>query len=526
MENIDWGIVNWARAEFALTILYHWIFVPLTLGLSFMLAIIETIAYKTGDDKWIKIEKFWLKLFVINFVVGAATGVIMEFEFGQNWSNYSYFVGDIFGAPLAIEGIMAFFMESVFIALVVFGWNKLSKRAHLISIWFMAIGTNLSALWILVANGWMQNPVGMKFNPDTMRNEMVDFWEVLFNPIAMNKFIHVVTSAYTFSALFVIGISSLLILRNKDKVYAKYSMLVASVFGVVAILTTMLAGHGSAQQVAKHQPLKLAAMEGVYEGEHGAPLTLIGIPYLQENDNRNLLEGMMDDMSGKNQLDVRFKSLIEIPYGLSFLAHDDPHAFIPGVKDIVLGNKAEGIPSHKERVSSGKTSINALKAYKEAKKLGETEKAQTQLAVFEKHFDDFGYGYFDGLDPNKLIPPITLTFISFHTMVALGSWFLVFFVLVLIAIWKDNIEKKRWLLKLGVWGILFGWMAQESGWMTAEMGRLPWVVQDMMPTFIAMSHISKLEIIITFSFFAFIFTLLLIAEIKIMLTTIRKGFNQ
>jgi len=490
MEYIDWQIVNWARANFALTILYHWIFVPLTLGLSFIIAILETIAYKTGDDKWIKIEKFWLKLFVINFVIGAATGVIMEFEFGQNWSNYSYFVGDIFGAPLAIEGIMAFFMESVFIALLIFGWNKLSKKAHLIAAWLTAIGTNLSALWILVANGWMQNPIGMKFNPDTMRNEMVDFWEVLFNPVAMNKFIHVVTSAYTFSALFVIGVSSVLILRNKDVIYAKYSMLVASVFGFIAILATRMAGHGSAQEVAIHQPLKLAAMEGIYEGHHGTPLILMGVPYLSENDERNLFEAMRDDITGANQLDVRFKSLIEIPYGLSFLAFNDINAFVPGVKDIVFGNEKEGIPSHKERIASGKISINALKLYKEAKKIGNTEESKIQLALFEKHFDDFGYGYFDGLDPNKLIPPVALTFFSFHTMVALGTWFFIFFILVFIAVWKDNIEKKRWLLKLGVWGILFGWLAQETGWLTAEMGRLPWVVQDLMPTFVAMSHIS------------------------------------
>ncbi len=524
MENIDWGLVNWSRAQFALTALYHWIFVPLTLGLSFILAIMETLYYKTGDEKWLKIEKFWLRLFVINFVIGAATGIILEFEFGNNWSNYSYFVGDIFGAPLAIEGIMAFFLESVFIALVVFGWDKLSKKAHLISTWLMAIGTNLSALWILVANAWMQNPVGMRFNPDTMRNEMIDFWAVVFSPIAMNKFIHTITSAYTFAALFVISVSSYLILKNKDKVYAKYSMLVASVFGFISILATILAGHGSAQQVAIHQPMKLAAMEGLYEGEEGTPLIIAGIPYLRPNDKRNLIEAMIDDVQGENQLEVRFMSFVEIPKGLSFLAFNDPNAFVPGVKDLVMGNEKYNIPSLDQRIANGKKSIEALKNYHKLKKEGKTDEAQKQLQIFEENYKDFGYGYFDGLDKNFLLPPITLTFFAFHIMVGLGTWFLIFFALVFMYLWKDQLIDKKWLLKLGVWGILFGFIAQQTGWLTAEMGRMPWVIQDKMPTFVAMSYLNKESIMITFFMFFAIFTLLLIAEIKIMLSTIKKGF--
>lgn len=522
MEHIDWSLVNWSRAQFAITALYHWIFVPLTLGLSFMLAIMETIYYKTGDEKWLKIEKFWMKLFVINFVIGVATGIIMEFQFGTNWSNYSWFVGDIFGAPLAIEGIMAFFMESVFIAVMIFGWNKISKKAHLVSTWLVAIGSNLSALWILVANAWMQNPIGMKFNPDSMRNEMVDFWAIFLSPIAVNKFTHVITSAYTFSALFVITVSAWLIIRKKNVVYAKYSMLVASVFGFVAILATIATGDGSAKQVAKHQPMKLAAMEGLYKGQRGAPLIAIGKPTIPTE--KKLIEAIKDDLKGANQLDVRIKGL-EIPYGLSILAFNDPNAFVPGIKDLVEGNPEEGIRSYEERIESGKKSIDALTAYKQFKKEGNIEAANKELLTFEAHFEDFGFGYFHGRDMNELIPPVTITFLSFHVMVGLGTWFLVFFVLIYFSVMRNKIETKKWLLRIAVLGLPLGFIAQEAGWITAEAGRMPWVIQDLMPTFVAVSHLSTTSVMITVALFVIVFTALIIAEIKIMTTAIKKGFN-
>jgi len=522
MEHINWELVDWSRAQFALTALYHWIFVPLTLGLSFMLAIMETIYVKTGDEKWLKIEKFWLKLFGINFAIGVATGIILEFEFGTNWSNYSWFVGDIFGAPLAIEGIMAFFMESTFVAIMFFGWNKVSKKTHLLATWLTAIGSNLSALWILIANGWMQNPVGMHFNPDTMRNEMNDFWEVLFNPVAVNKFIHTITSAYSFSALFVIAISAWLLLKGKDKVYAKYSMLIASVFGFLAILVTVFSGDGSAKQVAKYQPMKLAAMEGLYKGTRGAPLIAVGVP--KHKSQKSLVKAISDDMKGNNQLDVEVEGL-EIPYGLSVLAFNDPNAFVPGIKDLVEGNPKENIRSYPERIKSGKIAIEALAGYKKAKKEGDMMIAEEKLAVFKEHFKDFGYGYFDGHDVNELIPPVTITFISFHTMVALGTWFLVFFALIYRAVMKDKIETKKWLLRLGVIGLPLGFLAQELGWITAEAGRMPWVIQDLMPTIVAVSHIDAFNVKITFALFFITFTALLIAELKIMATEIKKGFT-
>jgi len=522
MEHINWELVDWSRAQFALTALYHWIFVPLTLGLSFMLAIMETIYVKTGDEKWLKIEKFWLKLFGINFAIGVATGIILEFEFGTNWSNYSWFVGDIFGAPLAIEGIMAFFLESTFVAILFFGWNKVSKKTHLWATWLTAIGSNLSALWILVANAWMQNPVGMTFNPDTMRNEMTDFLRVLFNPVAVNKFLHTITSAYTFSALFVIAVSAYLLLKGKDKYLAKYSMLVASVFGFMGIAATILTGDGSAKQVAKYQPMKLAAMEGLKKGAHGAPLIAIGKPKHIKDDGTP--SEVFKDLKGEDQLDVTAEGF-EVPYGLSVLAFNDPNAFVPGIDDLVYGNEKEGISSYKERIKSGKVSIEALANYKKAKKAGNLVEAKKYLQTFKEHFKDFGYGYFDGHDLNELVPPVAITFTSFHTMVILGTWFLIFFILVYRAVMKNNIDKKKWLLRLGIFGLPLGFIAQEAGWITAEAGRMPWVIQDLMPTFIAVSHIETSGVMITFVLFFITFTALLIAELKIMSTEIKKGFN-
>ncbi|HHS92158.1 MAG TPA: cytochrome ubiquinol oxidase subunit I, partial [Campylobacterales bacterium] len=247
-------LIDWSRAQFALTALYHWLFVPLTLGLSFIVAIMETIYVKTGNVIWKEITKFWMTLFAINFAIGLATGIIMEFEFGTNWSNYSWIVGDIFGAPLAIEGIMAFFMESTFFAVMFFGWNKVSKKMHLLSTWLVAIGSNLSALWILVANGWMQHPVGMEFNVDTARFEMNSFWDVLFNPNAYSKFLHTIGSGYVMGALFVVGISAWYLLKGKDVVKAKKSLVVGATFGLITSIFLIASGDESAHQVALNQP--------------------------------------------------------------------------------------------------------------------------------------------------------------------------------------------------------------------------------------------------------------------------------
>jgi cytochrome d ubiquinol oxidase subunit I len=333
MEQIDFSLVDWSRAQFALTALYHWLFVPLTLGLSFILAIMESLYVKTGDEKWNEITKFWMGIFGVNFAIGVATGIILEFEFGTNWSNYSWFVGDIFGAPLAIEGIMAFFLESTFVAIMFFGWKKVSKKVHLLSTWMVFVGSNLSALWILVANAWMQNPIGMRFNPDSVRNEMLSFWDILLSPTALNKFFHTVTSSYTLSALVVLGISSWYLLKNREQILAMRSIKLAAIFGAIAMIITVITGDGSAKEVAKHQPMKFAAMEGLYKGQQNAPLVAIG------------LFGKPNPATPNKE---EFLFHIEIPNMLSYLAFMDANAFIPGIQDLVLGNPEKGILSYTE----------------------------------------------------------------------------------------------------------------------------------------------------------------------------------
>lgn len=509
MEYVDFSLVDWSRAQFALTAMYHWLFVPLTLGLSFIIAFMETLYVRTGNPEWKRITKFWMTLFGINFAIGIATGIILEFEFGTNWSNYSWFVGDIFGAPLAIEGIMAFFLESTFIAIMFFGWNKVSKKVHLLSSWLVAIGSNLSALWILVANAWMQNPVGMEFNPDTARNEMVNFWEVLFNPVAINKFLHTVLSAYVLASIFVIGISAWFLLKNREHLFAKRSMRVAAIFGLAASIFTIISGDGSARNMAKYQPMKFAAMENLYEGRTNAPLSAVGV-LIKNYEERD-----------PEKQDFIFK--IEIPSMLSYMAFLDANAYVPGIYDLVKGNSENNIPSIKERTEKGKIAINSLALYKEAKKAGNDSLAKSSLNKFYDNYAHFGYGYYANRDVNELIPSVPTTFYSFRIMVGLGFHFILVFLVVLILISKDKIEKNKLVLYTALWTIPLAYIASELGWVVAEVGRQPWVIQDILPTIAAVSELKPSSVQITFWLFFVIFTGLLIAEIKIMVTQIKKG---
>jgi len=514
IENLDFALVNWSRAQFALTAMYHWLFVPLTLGITFIIAFMETIYVKTGDPEWKKATKFWMTLFGINFAIGVATGLILEFEFGTNWSNYSWFVGDIFGAPLAIEGIMAFFLESTFIAVMFFGWNKVSKKFHLVSTWLVAIGANLSALWILVANGWMQHPVGMHFNPDTARNEMLNFWDVFLSPVAVNKFLHTITSGFVLASIFVIGVSAWFLLKGREQLMAKRSMIIAGVFGLLSSLFLIYTGDGSAYQVAQKQPMKLAAMEGLYEGSEGAGLIMIGVPTPGKEYD--------DDKD-----DYVFK--IEIPKLLSFLGYRDFNAFVPGVKNLVEGGypmtdengETRTAISAKEKIEKGKLSINALAEYKKAKENGNDTIQEQSLKVFRENFQYFGYGFLN--NPKSIIPNVPLTFYSFHIMVALGFYFVLLFMLVLYLIYKNKLETKKWLLRLAIFTIPLAYIASMSGWIVAEVGRQPWTIQDLLPTVAAVSNIDASAVQITFWLFAIIFTALLIAEIKIMTKQIKIG---
>lgn len=514
IEHLDSALVNWSRAQFALTAMYHWLFVPLTLGITFIIAFMETLYVKTGDPEWKKATKFWMTLFGINFAIGVATGIILEFEFGTNWSNYSWFVGDIFGAPLAIEGIMAFFLESTFIAVMFFGWNKVSKKFHLLSTWLVAIGSNLSALWILVANGWMQFPAGMHFNPDTARNEMLNFWDVFLSPVAINKFLHTITSAYVLAALFVIGVSAWFLLKGREQVMAKRSIIIAAIFGLLSSFFLVYTGDGSAYQVTQKQPMKLAAMEGLYQGTEGAGLIMIGMPTPGKEYD--------DDKD-----DYVFK--FEIPKLLSFLGYGDTEAFVPGVKDLMEGGfeytDEEGEThvaiSADEKIKRGKLAINALSAYKEAKEANNQEKQDTSLTVFRENFSYFGYGFLN--DPKSIIPNVPLTFYSFHIMVGLGFYFIILFVAVIILIFRDKLVEKRWLLRLAIFTIPLAYIASMSGWIVAEVGRQPWTIQDLLPTVAAVSQIDASAVQITFWLFLLIFTALLIAELKIMIKQIKIG---
>ena len=504
--HIDPSVVDWSRAQFALTALYHWIFVPLTLGLTFLVAIMETIYVKTGDEWWKKTTKFWMGLLAINFAIGVATGIIMEFEFGTNWSNYSWIVGDIFGAPLAIEGIMAFFMESTFFAVMFFGWDKVSKKAHLVSTWLVAIGSNLSALWILVANGWMQHPVGMRFNPDTARNEMVNFWDVLFNPNAYIKFLHTISSGYVLAALFVISVSSYYLLKRREIKFAKRSIMVAASFGLIVSLFNFTTGDESAREVALHQPMKLAAMEGLYEGRTQAPIVAFGILNPKKKYDNN---------------ESSFLVKIEIPNALSLLGFHSFDAYVPGIKQLVLGDKEHNIESVASKIEKGKKAVAALKAYKEAKAKGDKDRAQQALKEFEKYSKYLGYGYLQ--KPSDVVPNVPMTFYSFHIMVSLGIWFIVLFMVILCLVMTNELEQKRWLLKAALWSLPLGYIAQEAGWIVAEVGRQPWAIQDMLPVHMASSNITSTPVMITFWLFATLFTALLIAEVKIMTKQIAIG---
>ncbi|HIM94194.1 MAG TPA: cytochrome ubiquinol oxidase subunit I [Campylobacterales bacterium] len=505
MEHSDL-LIDWSRAQFALTALYHWLFVPLTLGLTFIVAIMETIYVKTGDAWWKKTTKFWMGLLAINFAIGLATGIIMEFEFGTNWSNYSWIVGDIFGAPLAIEGLMAFFMESTFFAVMFFGWDKVSKKMHLLSTWLVAIGSNLSALWILVANGWMQHPVGMKFNPDTARHEMENFWEVFFNPNSVSKFLHTVSSGYVLASLFVIGISAWYLLKKRDIKFAKRSIIVAASFGLFSSVYLIASGDESAYNVAQNQPMKLAAMEGLYKGEERAGIIAFGVL----NSEKEL---------GDDKEEFHFK--VEIPNALSFLGYHSLNAFVPGIEDMLYGNKEHNIMGVEEKMVQGKLAVQALSDYKKYKKAKQDQKAAQALKVFEANQKFMGYGYLK--KPEDAVPNVAITFYSFHTMVGLGTWFLVLFILMLYFAMINEIENKKWLLRLALFTIPLGYVAQESGWIVAEVGRQPWAIQDLLPVGMAASNITSTSVMITFWLFAVLFTGLLIAEIKIMLKQIKLG---
>ena len=484
-------MLGWSRAQFALTACYHWVFVPLTLGLAIIMAVMETIYVVKKDDFWKQTAKFWMKLFGINFAVGIATGLILEFEFGTNWSNYSWFTGDIFGAPLAIEGIIAFFIEATFVAVMYFGWDKVSKRFHLASTWLTGIGAAISAIWILVANSWMQHPVGMEFNPDTVRNEMVDFWAVAFNPVAISKFFHSWFSGWMTGAIFVIGVSCWYLLRKRHVRFATASIKTAALVGIVGTLAVMFSGDGSGIHAAKYQPMKLAAAEGLEDGGPRAPFSIV--PGL------------------------------EIPGMLSILATHDINGYVPGINDLLNGYVDENGVEHLSadaKISKGTVALAAFKSYRSLKD-NDPEAAAEARKVLEENIDCFGYGYIE--KPEDLIPNVPLVYWSFRIMVGLGGFLMLLMVLVLFFGWKGKLENMKWLQWVALLSIPLVYLAGQAGWIVAEAGRQPWAIDGLLPVSAAVSSLSAGAVRTTFFIFIAVFTLFLAIELRILFKAIKKG---
>lgn len=505
--------VDWSRAQFALTAIIHWLFVPLSIGLSLIIGIMETLYYRTGNERWKRMTKFWMLLFGINFACGVATGIILEFEFGTNWSNYSWFVGDIFGAPLAIEGILAFFLESTFIAVMFFGWNRVSRGFHLAATWLTALGICLSAFWILVANAWMQYPVGMEFDPAQMRSVMVSFWDVALSPVALNKFFHTVLSGWVLGAAFVVGVSSWFLFKKSNRELAIDSIKIASWVGLVGIVLTMWTGDGSAVQIAQKQPMKLAAMEGLYNGQRGQGLTMLGI--LNHNKERN-------DSSDP------FFFEITLPKGLSVLANHDAESFVPGINDIIEGVSLDAngdtinTVSYAERIARGRAAHDALRAFDSALAAGDTAAMAAANKLLRADFPYFGYGYMESAD--EAVPPVALTFYMFRVMVIGGGYLLLLFCVTLFLSYRrPNILSNKWMTLAGMASIPIVWCVSEAGWVTAEVGRQPWTIQDLLPCRAAISGISAGSVQLTFWMFVVVFAALLIADISIMLREIAKA---
>ena len=509
-------VVDWSRWQFALTAMYHWLFVPLTLGLSVIIGIMETIYYRTRNEKWLATTKFWMTLFGINFAMGVATGIILEFEFGTNWSNYSWFVGDIFGAPLAIEGLIAFFMEATFIAIMFFGWKKVSPGFHLASTWLTALGASISALWILVANAWMQYPVGMEFDPAQMRNVMDNFWEVALSPVAIHKFFHAVFDGWVLAAVFVCGVSAWYLMKQRRREFAMDSIKVAGWVGVIGMVFTLWTGDKSAVDVARVQPMKLAAMEGLYNGSCGQEIVAFGI---------------LDPSKERTDPADPYLMKIAIPKGLSFLANHDFNSFVPGINDLIDGivitesGDTVRTTSYAERITMGKEAHEALRAFDKALAAGDSAGMDAAKADLKKNYQYFGYGYLDSAD--EAVPPVGMTFYSFHIMVLAGGYLTLFLIIVLISVYRyPKLWERRWWQWLSILSIAIVWICPEAGWVTAEVGRQPWIIEGLMPTRAAISAISSASVQLTFWMFAAVFTALLVAEITIMLKQIKSGKNE
>lgn len=497
-------IVMLSRLQFAITAMYHFIFVPLTLGLSVLLGIMETVYVMTDREIWRDMTKFWGVLFGINFAMGVATGVTMEFQFGTNWAYYSHYVGDIFGSLLAIEGLMAFFLEATFIGLFFFGWKRLSKVQHLIVTWMVALGSSLSALWILIANAWMQHPVGSKFNFETMRMEITRFSEVFFNPVAQAKFVHTISAGYVTGAMFVMSISAYYLLRKRNTEFAKRSMTVAASFGLATALSVVVLGDESGYTATAHQHMKVAAIEAMWHTEPApAPFTLFGIPDIETQK-------------------THFK--IEVPFMLGLIATRSIDTQLPGIVDLV--------EAAKPRISNG------IKAYSALETLQKDPTNIESKKILENNSNDLGYGlllknFID--DPAKAtsveinkaawstVPNVLPLFFSFRLMVALGFFFIIFFAYGFYLTARRRITSVRWYHRLALYSLPLPWIACELGWFIAENGRQPWVIEGVLPTFLGTSSLTSAQLWTSLSGFIIFYSLLAIIEFYLMIKYIKLG---
>ena len=497
-------VVDLSRLQFAMTAMYHFLFVPLTLGLAFLLAIMESVYVMTGKQVYKDMVKFWGKLFGINFALGVTTGLTMEFQFGTNWAYYSHYVGDIFGAPLAIEGLMAFFLESTFIGLFFFGWDRLSKVQHLAVTWLVAIGSNMSALWILIANGWMQNPVGAEFNFETMRMELTDFGALLFNPVAQVKFVHTVAAGYVTGAIFVLAISSYYLLKKRDLGFARRSFAIASAFGLASILSVIVLGDESGYEIGDVQKTKLAAIEAEWE-THPAPagFTLFGLP---------------------NQEEMRTDYAVKIPYALGLIATRSLDTEVKGIKQLIA--------EHEVRIRTG------MQAYALLEQLRGGDKSAATIAAFNAVKQDLGYGLLlkkytatvvDATDAQikqaalDTIPNVFSLFWTFRIMVAAGFLMLALFACAFWASARKNEERKPWLLKWALLSLPLPWIAAQTGWYVAEHGRQPWSIGEVLPTHLSTSSVSAGDVWGSLIALIAFYSVLLVIEMYLMIKFARLG---
>ena len=501
---IDHAVVDLSRLQFALTALYHFLFVPLTLGLVFMLAIMESVYVMTGREIWKRMTQFWGILFGINFAMGVATGVTLEFQFGTNWAYYSHYVGDVFGTPLAIEGMMAFFLEATFVGLFFFGWDRLSRVKHLIVTWLLAFGTSMSALWILAANAWMQNPVGAEFNIDTMRMEVTSFSALIFNPVAQSKFVHTVSAGYVLGAMFVLSISAWYLLKGRNIDFAKRSMTVAASFGLAAALSVVVLGDESGYTMTEHQKMKIAAIEAMWETEPApASFTLIGFPDVAER---------------------KTYYAIHIPWVMGLIGTRSLDGVLPGIRQIVEETTI--------KIENGRLAYSAMQDLRANRADSEARKQ------FEAHKSDLGYALLLSrldVDPLKAttadinraaestIPNVPVLFWSFRIMVACGFYFIALFAYSFWLASKRQLDRNRWYLRVALWSLPLPWIAAELGWIVAEYGRQPWAIEGILPTALGVSSVSVGQVLASLIGFVIFYTTLAVVDAFLMTRYARRG---